>query len=411
MSADGGAGGAASLSPTAVNVTFRVALPASTPPGDTVFIAGDFQGWNPGSLAHVLSEQPDGRWTITLAFNPGQSIQFKFTRGSWAKVEKGPNGEEIPNRQLTVPAGGGALDFTVASWADIGTITGHVESFTYAPFLAGRRIWVYLPPDYATSSARYPVLYMHDGQNLFDVRTSFAGEWRVDEACEGLIGTGQIAPLIVVGIENGGASRLFEYTPWPASGYGGGGGDTYLTAVRDVLKPEVDRRYRTLTGRNHTWMCGSSLGGLISAYAGYAYQETYSRIAAVSPSYWWDGDHMMSYAASRGRPNLLRIYQDMGTIEEGSTVDQDGNGTDDYIDDLRAMRDVLVAQGFVVNLDLVSLEAQGHQHNEFYWAQRVPDMLRFLVGAAPTLGVPRLTGVGRAVQAAPHRRVRGTVSR
>ena len=372
-------------------VTFRVLAPATTPAGDSVFIAGDFQGWNPRNPAYALTRQLDGRWTISLPLPAGAPIQFKFTRGGWDRVEKGPNGEELPNRTLT-PDGVSTYDFTVARWADIsgspGTIVGHVESFTYSPFLGGRKIWVYLPPGYASSTRHYPVLYMHDGQNLFDVRTSFAGEWQVDEACEQLIAAGDISPVIVIGIENGGASRINEYTPWPASGYGGGGGNAYLTAIRDLLKPEVDRRYRTLVGESHTYMAGSSLGGLISAYAGYHYAETFRRVACVSPSLWWDNRHMIADAAAQGRPDVTRWYQDMGTIEGGTTQDANGNGIDDYIDDLRAMRDVLAGQGLQAGLDLESIEAAGHRHNESYWAQRVPGMLRFLVGRPNTTSVP-----------------------
>lgn len=198
-------------------------VPSSTPAADTVFVAGDFQGWNPGSTAHAFVKQPDGRWTLTLDLTPGVTIRFKFTRGAWTRVEKGTNGEEIADRAL-MPQAGQTYDFTVARWADQGTITGHVESFTHAPFLGGRRLWVYLPPGYDSSSERYPVLYMHDGQNLFDVRTSFSGEWRVDEACESLIGSAELRPLIVVGIENS-ANRIGEYTPWPDPAYGGGQAD------------------------------------------------------------------------------------------------------------------------------------------------------------------------------------------
>jgi pullulanase len=371
---------------TAVSVTFRVAVPASTPEAGPVHIAGDFQGWNPGSPAHALSRQPDGRWSITLELNAGQPIQFKFTRGTWGTVEKGPNGEEIANRAMVAQAG--AHDFTVARWADQGTITGNVTTFTWAPFLSGRRVWVYLPPGYADDpSRRYPVLYMHDGQNLFDVRTSFAGEWRIDEACETLIGSGEIAPLIVVGVDNGGAARLTEYTPWPAPGYGGGGADSYLAALRDVLKPEIDRRYRTLTGPNHTFMSGSSLGGLLSAYAGWSDPGTWGRVAALSPSYWWDSRHIVPWAAARPRPALARFYQDMGTIESGSITDTDGDGIDDYLEDLRAFRAMAQAQGFEEGLDLLHVEASGHTHSETYWALRAPGMLRFLVGPQ-TAGVP-----------------------
>ncbi|MHC5110916.1 MAG: alpha/beta hydrolase-fold protein [Planctomycetota bacterium] len=364
--------------------TFSVEVPEWTPEGDTVYVAGDFQGWNPGNPSYALTEQPDDRWEITLEFNDGQPIQFKFTRGSWATVEKGPNGEEIANRTHT-PVGVETLQLTVANWADPpSTIVGHVEWFEHPPFLSGRRCWVYLPPDYFESTQSYPVLYMHDGQNLFDVATSFAGEWEVDEACEELIANCEIEPIIVVGIENG-PNRCLEYTPWQdpsppgACPTGGGGGDAYLQAVRDILLPEVNQRYRTKIGSEHTYMSGSSLGGLISVYAGYEYDDVWGRMAGVSPSYGWADDEMFNYASAQTMPeNLSRFYQDMGTNEFGF-IDTNNNGVDDFIDDLRAMRDIALAQGFEENENFLSVEAQGHAHNEFFWAQRVPDLLRFLV--------------------------------
>lgn len=362
---------------TTAAITFRVTVPAATPAVDTVFIAGSFQGWNPGSPAYALTRQPDGRWTITLDLAPGSPIQFKFTRGSWTRVEKGANGEEIADRVLT-PSAGQTYDFTVQRWADLGTITGNVTSFTYAPFLAGRRVWVYLPPGYAQSNQRYPVLYMLDGQNLFDVRTSFAGEWKVDEACEALITSGELRPLIVVGIENGGASRITEYTPWPDPSYGGGGGESHLVAIRDQLIPEIDRRYRTLAGPNFRWMAGSSLGGLLAYYAGLEHSATWTRIAALSPSIWWDNRHLLSYALSRPRANLARVYHDMGTSE----------GSAQYVTDLRDMRTRFVEMGFGVNLDLLHIEAAGANHSETYWALRTPQMLLFLAGSSSTAGVP-----------------------
>lgn len=348
--------------------TFRVEVPASTPVGDVIYIAGNFQGWNPGNPAYAHIEQPDSRWEITLSLPDGIPIQYKFTRGNWQTVEKGPNGEEIPNRTYT-PQGTETINHVVASWADIqpSTITGHVESFVYAPFLAGRRCWVYLPPDYFQSTRSYPVLYMHDGQNLFDLATSFAGEWQVDETCESLIGNGEIEPIIVIGIENSSA-RCDEYTPWINISQGcGGGGDVYLQAIRDVLIPEVDQRYRTRTGPANTYMAGSSLGGLISVYAGYAYDGVWGRIAGVSPSYWWANQAMLTYAAAGAKPETLtHFYQDMGTLESG-------------LDDLRMMRDIAVGQGFVEGDDFLSVEAPGHTHNEYYWALRLPDILRFLI--------------------------------
>ena len=277
--------------------TFRVVAPANTPAGSTVYIAGSFQGWNPGSAAHALARQPDGRWAITLALTPGTPIQFKFTRGSWASVEKGANGEELANRTHT-PVGDQTLDLAVATWADVGTVTGRIDTLTYLPFLNGRRCWIYVPPGYDASTDRYPVLYMHDGQNLFDASKSFAGEWHMDETCQALIAAGEIEPLLVVGIENS-AARCFEYTPWPGGSGApctGGGGDAYLQAIRDQLIPEVNRRYRTRTGPDNTFMAGSSLGGLITHYAGCMYADVWGRIAAFSSSLWWANDMMYTWA-------------------------------------------------------------------------------------------------------------------
>ena len=355
------------LAPSALaaDLTLLVDVPGGTAP--PVHIAGSFQGWNPGSAVHRLDAQPDGRYAITLDLPDNTPIEFKFTRGSWDTVEKGPNGEEIPNRRHT-PSGAETLELAVATWAGGGgggsTIVGDVTTFTHGPFLGGRRVWVYRPPGYADSDAAYPVLYMHDGQNLFDTRTSFAGEWRVDEACEALIAAGEIEPSIVVGIDNG-PNRCGEYTPWRDNGIGcGGQGDAYLAAVRDVLMPEIARRYRVQPGE--AYMAGSSLGGLISAYAGFEF-GAWSRVAAVSPSYWFNGSAMVAYTLVAERPATLdRFYHDFGT-NEGS------------ITPFNQMRGLVENLGFTVGDDYMSVIAAGHTHSETFWAQRLPDILRFLI--------------------------------
>ena len=351
--------------------TFRVSVPSGTT--GTVYLAGSFQGWNPGDAAYALTDAGANVWEITLFLPDGVPIEYKFTRGTWGTVEKSATGAEIANRQFT-PSGAATLEHTVGSWADgqPSTITGDVRTRSFPAFLNGRTVRVYLPPAYDTSTATYPVLYMHDGQNLFDDATSFAGEWRVDEACEALIAAGEIEPMIVVGIDNS-AARISEYTPWPASGFGGGGGDAYLRAIRDHLIPAINANYRTRTGAEHTSIAGSSLGGLISAYAAFEYADTFSRAAAVSPSYWWANQRLTQHVAQAGRPpGLIRLYQDMGTAESSSGVPN-----------LRAMRDVLLGQGFVLGEDLDSVEFAGHTHSEFYWAQRFPSILRALFEAPP----------------------------
>ncbi|OGR94929.1 MAG: hypothetical protein A2016_06750 [Elusimicrobia bacterium GWF2_62_30] len=255
-----------------------------------------------------------------------------------------------------------------------GTVSGDVSVIALPYFLGGRRVWVYLPPGYRSDAARrYPVLYMHDAQNLFDASTSYSGEWRVDEACEELIRSGRIPPFIVVGVENAGAGRIAEYTPWADPKHGGGKAAAYLEALERVLKPEIDRRYRTLPDARNTFMAGSSLGGLVSAYAGYWRPQVWGGVIAMSPSYWWASERFLSWSSAVPKPGLRFFYQDMGTAEGGADP-----GVDDYIGMLRKVESAALAQGFREGKDFFSVEAAGHNHSEASWAARFPLVLQLL---------------------------------
>ncbi|MBS1657201.1 MAG: alpha/beta hydrolase [Bacteroidetes bacterium] len=144
-----------------------------------------------------------------------------------------------------------------------------------------RRIWVYLPGDYAISEKNYPVLYMQDGQNLFDVKSSFSGEWQIDEYLDSIDYAG-----IVVGIDNGGDIRINEYNPNDSEEHGIGLGRQYLLVVVNILKPYIDKHFRTLPGPGHTAIAGSSMGGLISFYAGLFHPKIFGAVGAISPSFW-----------------------------------------------------------------------------------------------------------------------------
>lgn len=374
----------------AAEVTLRVTVPAQTPEGDAIHVAGDFQGWNPGDEAYRLTPIGNHIHEITFSLDP-RPIEFKFARGDWNRVEKGPQGEEIANRAITVETDG-TWEFTVANWADLTTeartLTGDVQEITVPGFLDGRRVWVYLPPDYADTAARYPVLYMLDGQNVFDASTSFAGEWEVDETCEELIPAGEVEPLIVVAVDNGGAQRMHEYTPWYDAGRnGGGGGGEHAAAIVEELVPWIDANYRTRSGPEHRGFAGSSLGGLMAGWTMYAYPEVFGRIGSVSPSIWWNDRALLDWVEQHDKPGS-RVWIDMGTLESGQTVDLDNNGVDDSVDNLRALRDRMVTQGFVEGADLFVFEDEGARHNEAYWAERFPDILRFLFPrpSVPTRG-------------------------
>lgn len=375
----------AAIGEETVPVTFRAQVPETTPPASEIYIAGDFQGWNPGSPAHRLKRASDGIYTITIPLKPGARVQFKFTRGHWGVVEKGLRGEEIANRVLSVE-GGGIHHFTVAGWANTAasgpTITGDVRRIDVPGFLGGRRGWVYLPPGYDDEPGRrYPVLYMLDGQNVFDQETSFAGEWEVDETCERLISAGEIDPIIVVGIANGETARAHEYTPWPnpARGNVGGGADVHLDAITQTLVPFINREYRTMPAAEHTAFAGSSLGGLMAAYAACTRPDDFGLCAGLSPSVGWADYGLLSKVAASPSPTA-KIYLDMGTLEGGGFDDANRNGIDDHIDDLRRLRDALVARGCLPGRDILMVEDEGANHHESFWAERVPIFLRFFFG-------------------------------
>ena len=148
-----------------------------------------------------------------------------------------------------------------------------------------RSIRMYLPPSYATSTKRYPVLYIHDGQNLFDAATSYAGEWGVDETLDGLAQSKGLE-IIVVGIDNGGEKRMTELNAWDHPRFGHAEGRQYMDFIVNTLKPLVDANYRTLAGRENTGIMGSSMGGLISQYAILQYPQVFSKAGIFSPAYW-----------------------------------------------------------------------------------------------------------------------------
>jgi predicted alpha/beta superfamily hydrolase len=255
------------------------------------------------------------------------------------------------------------------------TLTGDIrvhESFPSRSGAPDRTVLVYLPPGYDATERRYPVLYLHDGQNVFDQATAFADEWRVDETAQQLITTRRIEPLIIVAVYNGGDQRVDEYTPTPdpAKGGGAGGGgraDIYGRTLVEELKPFIDATYRTLADPAHTAMGGSSLGGLLTLYLGLRYPTTFGKLAALSPSVWWDDGVIVREVEALPRKTSQRIWLDAGTRE----------GVD-VIPDVRRLRDALVGKGWSIAEDLMYFEARGGEHNERSWAKRVGPFLKFL---------------------------------
>ncbi len=235
-----------------------------------------------------------------------------------------------------------------------------VWSDFYSPQLDNQRdVLVYLPPSYANSARRYPVLYMQDGQNLFDSGVSFAGvEWGVDETMEKLAGEGIEA--IVVGVNHGGEQRVQEYNPFPSVWLGRG--DLYLQFLSETLKPVIDQDFRTKPERDFTGIMGSSMGGLISLYAFFHAPQTFGFAGVMSPSLWIGGGAIMGdVKAAPFTPG--KIYLDNGTREMSA----------------RQMNALLLSKGYRRDVDLKYVVEQDAEHTESAWARRLPDALRFLL--------------------------------
>lgn len=357
-------------------------IPANTPTGATLYLAGSFNGWNPGSAAHALTRQSDGSYSVTLPATVTGALEFKFTRGSWASVETDAQNQDIPNRSYTATGAPATVNLQVLGWKDLGT-TAPCQSTALQPNVQiistafampqlgrTRRVWVYLPAGYASSpTRRYPVLYLHDGQNVFDQCTSFSGEWGVDEALAALQQSGQDPTgCIVVAVDNDGQQRLNEYSPWNNPQYGGGQGDQYVDFLVQTLKPHIDQQYRTLPDRLNTGIGGSSMGGLISLYAALKYPAVFGRAAIFSPAFWFAEAPLKAYLhqhrAVAGQST--RFYFVAGTQESQTMVPL-----------MQAVRDSLQRAGYAA-ADMNMLALADGQHAEWFWRREFPAAYQWL---------------------------------
>jgi len=262
------------------------------------------------------------------------------------------------------------------------TLTGNIRRHRAFPskILGNRRdVLVYLPPGYSRfSRKRYPVLYLQDGQNVFDAATSFAGiEWGLDETAQRLIQQKLIEPLIIVAVANTGDDRIHEYAPTPGvieakakrKKRSRGLARFYGQFLIEELKPYIDKKYRTQREAEFTGIGGSSLGGLATLAIGLLFPVVFSRLIVMSPSIWWDDFVVYRLVDSIEQKPPLKIWLDTGTSEPGW-------------EQARVLRDRLVEKGWRLNVDLNYFEAQGANHSEAAWAARVEPALRFLFPSA-----------------------------
>lgn len=370
-----------------VELTFIVAGPKGVADAEVIHVSGNIDSlgaWSADGLQ--LQRQADGRFAGTFTVPAGTRVEFKFTLGSWEGVEKTAAGGDVPNRTLMALASG-THEFTVARFANqapkssvVGDVRYH-QKFASKILKNERTLVVYVPPGYEKEkSERYPVLYMHDGQNLFDAGSSFIGvEWQADETVERLIKEGKIPPIIVVGIYNN-AERMNEYTPTRDAGrQGGGRGAKYARFVIEEVKPFIDKTYRTKPGREDTAIAGSSLGGLISLYMGVEHGDVFSKVGVISPALMWDEASLLKKIEAKPEVlKRLRVWLDMGT-KEGVTLGSFSLALT-YTERLTK---AMTKGGLKDGVDYKYVEAEGAVHNEGAWAERFDQVLVFLYGERP----------------------------
>jgi len=226
------------------------------------------------------------------------------------------------------------------------------------------KVWIYLPPKYDNTSKNYPVIYMHDAQNLFDKATSFIGEWEVDETLNELFkknGKG----FIVVGIENAGEERINEYTPWKNERYGGGKGEIYMDFIVNTLKPYIDENYKTKKEPKYTGLIGSSLGGLISYYGGLEYPKTFGKIGALSTSFWFS-EKVVDFTKENGNLKNVKLFLLVG-----------GKEGDDMDKDTQKMEKLLLKTGFKSKNLKTKINLEG-EHNEAFWKSEFLEVVSWL---------------------------------
>ncbi|MCM2302688.1 MAG: alpha/beta hydrolase-fold protein [Flavobacteriaceae bacterium] len=336
-----------------------------------VFITGsipELGNWNPSAIQ--MNSKGNHLWEKTIETKAAFGIEYKFTLGSWEKESVNANGLPLDNFIVKV-ASDSILKNDVYFWKDgtlknvVGQITGSVKYHRNfkGKNLLDRDIIVWLPPNY-NNNERYDVLYMHDGQNLFDPRTSsFGVDWRIDETIDSLITSKKIKPLIVVGIYNT-KDRSSEYLPAEM-------GKDYMQFIVYQLKPFIDKNYSTKSGRKHTSVGGSSMGGIISFALVWEYPRVFSKAICMSPAFKINHiDYVKEVTNYTGKKKKIKLYIDNGGI---GLEEQLQPGIDD-------MLKALEQKAYFEGTDLLWIHDKNAKHFEAAWAKRMPFALQWLLG-------------------------------
>lgn len=334
-----------------------------------MYVSGNFNSWNPLDKNYALKKTGDNTWQIDIANMAKGDYSFKFTQGSWQTVEDSLNGAERSNRLITIKSDT-SFYFTTLGWREVDKPRNHTasknvhivsDSFYIPQLHRKRKIWIYLPSNYNASKQKYPVLYMHDAQNLFDEFTAPFGEWGVDETLDSLQKqTGKFC--IVVGIDHGGAKRLVEYNPYDTKEFGKGEGEAYTDFLVKTLKPFIDKNYRTKVVASNTAIAGSSLGGLISTYAILKYPTVFGSAGLFSPAYWIAPsiNNLAETAGSKISNNQFWFY---GGGKEGFTM----------MADMEKIQKIIAQK----TMNTVITKDDSSKHNEVAWRKWFPEFYKW----------------------------------
>ncbi|MBU0677579.1 MAG: histidine kinase [Verrucomicrobia bacterium] len=357
--------------PTEVTITFRI-VASSVPDDEKVYITGNLEElgmWSTDAVAMEIQE--DGSWTKSVTVPYATLIEYKITRGTW-ESEILMEGKPILKNLMVAAKKNGIVDVEFSGWKDqvyrgMGGVTGTIVRHEQisGPNIPPRDILVWLPPSYKKDTARrYPVLYVHDGQNCFDPTHSFAGEeWKLDEAADRLISKGKMQEIIMVGIFNS-PDRDIEYDDTQQGQY-------YMNFVVNHLKPFIDKTYRTLQDRENTATLGSSLGGLSAFLLVWYYDDVFSQAGCMSPAFFKKITRTVQ-ADTRPKRNV-RIYIDNGGVGLDAQRQEGVNKV------LTLLKD----RGFTLGEDLEWFQDELADHNERAWAARVWRPLLFMYGVKP----------------------------
>jgi predicted alpha/beta superfamily hydrolase len=352
---------------------FLFELKTSTKNGDhAVYLSGNFNDWKIRDDQYRMQATAPGHYELCLPLAElPRVLEYKYHRGSWDAVELDQDGKEIANRVVATDEG--AARDEVTRWKDPGVtyrtaflpkIRIISEAFEIPQLIKTRRIAALLPHDYETSGKHYPVLYLQDGQNLFDDYAPF-GSWGVDKQLA-LMAERGIHELIIIAIDHAEEERIKEFTPSYRTRLGVGQGKKYVSFLAETLKPYVDKHFRTLPEREHTGIGGSSMGGLISIYAGLMYPQIYSKLMVFSPSL-WVAPNIHFHAIQFQEVLSTRVYL-YGGGAEGANV----------IPNIQKLKTALEEQGQDGRMQFkLAIDPKGEHHEE-RWGQEFPRAVEWL---------------------------------